>query len=85
MHFLSKASAPREINASFHMTLRWTEKEKRGVFMLMPGMLMKILKMVNIVKEHNFIIENTTTTKDYGYSRLQERGINEHYQKLIRG
>ena len=34
--------------------------------MLMPGMLMKILKMVNIVKEHNFIIENTTITKDYG-------------------
>ena len=79
VHFLSKASAPRAINASFHTTLLWTEKEKRGVFMLMPGMLMKILKMVNTVQEHNFIMKKTTTTKDYGYRRSQERGINKHY------
>lgn len=63
VHFLSKASAPRAINASFHTTLLWTEKEKRGVFMLMPGMLMKILKMVNIVQEHNFIMKKQQQQK----------------------
>lgn len=63
VHFLSKASAPRAINASFHTTLLWTEKEKRGVFMLMPGMLMKILKMVNIFKERNFIMKKQEQQK----------------------
>ena len=63
VRFLSKASAPRAINASFHTTLLWTEKEKRGVFMLMPGMLMKILKMVNIVQEHNFIMKKQQQQK----------------------
>ena len=31
--------------------------------MLMPGMLMKILKMVNIVQEHNFIMKKQQQQK----------------------
>ena len=33
------------------MTLLWTEKERKEVCMLMPGMLMMNLKMVSITEE----------------------------------
>lgn len=49
------------------MTLLWTEKERKEVCMLMPGMLMMNLKMVSITEELLLIeiLDSNKYVKEY--------------------